>query len=500
MARCRAIVCALGALLLAALVANASAGAGRAATGARATSTTPVAPVLWTAPAAVDDAPIDAIACPSKTMCVAVDRDGDVLTSTDPAAAAPNAWQVADVDGTSDLSGIACPSIALCVAVDAGGDAVTSTDPLGGAAAWHVVKIDDGSNVSNSDTAGAVLLRGVSCPSASLCVAVDADGDALVSEDPTGPAVDWASTHVDTNHRSSCTRTGLACQSPLVGIACPSSTLCAAADFASNVLTSTDPTTAAPWTSTSTDDHGLGSLWGLSCPTTSFCAAVNGSGRDVMTFRPLHVVARRTTSLGASATAIWCRSTSLCLAAAETPGGLAVLLGSTDPGAAQPTWTSSPLGGVDGVACPSVTICLAVDDEGEVAAGVQTSQLGRDERSELLATDDLPSVATLSRTHTEPVAFTSPIAAVARLTWAVTESSGATLTVATAKHHYTGPGAGTLVLRLTSAGRKLFRTAQRKVTVQATATFSASTGSLTRTRTLTLRLGRRATHTRGRVG
>ena len=193
-------------------------------------------PLLWTAPVGIDTQPIDSMACPSTVLCVAVDRAGQVLWSTDPAGG-PRAWAAADVDGATEMTSISCPSTALCVAVDAAGDVITSTDPAGGAAAWTVARFDPSTTRNNTDNAGGVLVRGVSCPSTGLCVAVDAAGNVLVSADPTGGASAWTIVHIDTATSYGCTGVGLACQPPLTAIACPATTLCAAVDFSGNLLT-----------------------------------------------------------------------------------------------------------------------------------------------------------------------------------------------------------------------------------------------------------------------
>ena len=61
---------------------------------------------------------------------MAVDASGDVVTSTDPTGGAA-AWKVANVDGSSYLSAISCPTISLCVAVDDWGKAVTGVKHRG---------------------------------------------------------------------------------------------------------------------------------------------------------------------------------------------------------------------------------------------------------------------------------------------------------------------------------------------------------------------------------
>jgi hypothetical protein len=104
----------------------------------------------------------------------------------------------------------------------------------------------------------------------------------------------------------------------------------------------------------------------------------------------------------------------------------------------------------------------------------------------------------LDRTHRATLQFTTPIAAQVALTWTAAESGTrppAPLPVASATHVFSTPGTARLTLRLTAAGRALFRAATGPVRLTATATFAASTGSITATNQLTFRgLPRRRHH------
>jgi len=426
--------------------------------------------------------PIDSIACPSTALCVAVDRAGQVLWSTDPAGG-PRAWAAADVDRAIEMTSVSCPSTTLCVAVDAAGNVITSTDPTGGAAAWVVAHVDPSTTQNNTDNAGPVLVRGVSCPSTGLCVAVDAAGNALASTDPTGGAAAWTIVHIDTATSYGCTGTGLACQPPLTAIACPSTTLCAAVDFSGNLLTSANP---APWTITPTDAGGLSSLFGISCPSLSFCAMVDGDAGRVITVNPLAPTAQVVRSLPDSLYGIWCESSSLCLASVETGGGISGLLGSFDPFAPDSTWSLSSLGGINAVACPAASLCLAADDEGNIAAGETTKAITSGLRAELLSGRHLPTIAALAKTARVNLAFTSPIAANVSITWTIAGTTAQPLLVASTSHRFRTPGVATLTLSPTRAGRRLFREARARLTLTASATFAAGTGSVTSSRKLTL--------------
>jgi hypothetical protein len=131
---------------------------------------------------------------------------------------------VTNVDGSNALTGVACPTTTLCVAVDAAGNAVTSTNPGAGASAWSVSRIDS-----------AHALTGVSCAAAGLCVAVNAAGGVLTSSNPTADAGAWTMNRVDGSNI-------------LAGVACPSAGLCVVVDQFGNVITGATPTPPVPST------------------------------------------------------------------------------------------------------------------------------------------------------------------------------------------------------------------------------------------------------------
>lgn len=103
------------------------------------------------------------------------------------AAGGPLSWSASKlIDGQPPfgqgfkLLGMSCPSSSLCVAVDDSGHVLTSTDRTGGASAWAVTRVD-----------GFNFISDVSCVPG-LCVAVDAAGHVLTSTDPTGGAGAWS--------------------------------------------------------------------------------------------------------------------------------------------------------------------------------------------------------------------------------------------------------------------------------------------------------------------
>jgi hypothetical protein len=164
------------------------------------------------------------------------------------------------------LSGLSCPSTSLCIAVDGAGHVVTSTRPQS-TSAWTVTDVD-----------GANALTGVACPSSALCVATDAAGNVITSTNPAGGAAAWQITNVAGTSR-------------IYGVSCASAALCAVS--ASSILVSTNPGGGSgAWADTQIGGHPYYScdhagMTGpgcdapptvISCPTQSFCGSVDDAG------------------------------------------------------------------------------------------------------------------------------------------------------------------------------------------------------------------------------
>ncbi len=244
-----------------------------------------------------DGAPISGVSCPTSGLCVGVGNSyscthvsagrgesgtscgtpDTVLVSSKPADGAKS-WRTAPFRTAGDglpyvggLTGVSCPSASLCVAVGSGVIAV-STNPSRDLKAWRELRLPDphdpyGEKVDN--------LTAVSCPSERLCVAVDDRGNVLTSTDPTGGPRTWAKRHVD--------RRG----GRLTAVSCPSASLCVAVDVHGNALASTEPARPGTWIANYVDrgaDHITGrqtSLTGVSCPSLSLCVVVDSAGNVV---------------------------------------------------------------------------------------------------------------------------------------------------------------------------------------------------------------------------
>jgi hypothetical protein len=170
---------------------------------------------------------LSAVSCANLQLCVAGDGSGDVLSTRTPTK---GGWSAAaKVDSAGPITGISCPTTTFCGAVDGVGAFVYSTTPTRGAKGWsHPVRIDPTMAVGG----GYAGLTSISCPSASLCVAVDAASSANVvySTDPTGGKATWKIVKL---------------QGPATSVDCPTTTLCVIAGTERYV--STDPTSPTGW-------------------------------------------------------------------------------------------------------------------------------------------------------------------------------------------------------------------------------------------------------------
>ena len=140
------------------------------------------AALVWSAPVFLDagtDSGLVDLACPTSTLCVAVDSAGREV-SFDPAD--PSAWSAYAIDGTRALTGVACPAASECVAGDGRGAAITFDPEQAGAASRRYVISRGPLHVPEPGNA----LDAVSCASTRLCIAVDQQGD-VIGFSPVGP-------------------------------------------------------------------------------------------------------------------------------------------------------------------------------------------------------------------------------------------------------------------------------------------------------------------------
>ena len=247
---------------------------------------------------------------------------------------------------------MSCASSTLCVAVDASGNAAISTSPAGGSSAWHTREIP-----------GAGALTGVSCASSTLCVAVDGSGNAFVSANPGeggGTGATWKKVGIDTGHA-------------LASVSCIAGPLCVAVDKTGDALASGEPSGA--WSPPrAIDGSPLVSVSCASAPA-GVCVAVDEAGAALASGNPSAGIPTGSTAtwsatplgvMGGAPTAASCAAAGLCLLAAGNGDGYI----GDDPTAAGPSWTFA---GIDpgtplaAASCETEGLCAAVS--GGVGSG-----------------------------------------------------------------------------------------------------------------------------------
>jgi hypothetical protein len=253
-------------------------------------------------------------------------------------AASPLTWSSTAIPGHGTPTAVSCASESLCVSVNNEGSALVS-DPTSSNPSWGSVLNDAGQS-----------LDAVSCAPAGPCVAVDGAGSAFAS------ASGWA-------------RAPISGGGVLTGVSCPSASLCVAVNKTGDIFTSTSSGTGG-WALASS--HPGDDLRGVSCatqPTQTLCVAVGSAG--------VAGVALSTTTPSGSWTehkidseeelvAVSCWATGTCVAVDH--GGHA--LASADPGSSAPTWSATPIDSerLTAVSCATTGLCVAVDAGGQALA------------------------------------------------------------------------------------------------------------------------------------
>ncbi len=291
-----------------------------------------VAPLSWSAPAALGQGGTpSAISCASESLCVVVGGE-DALATSDPTATTPS-WSTAGTDPGGSLTAVSCAPSGPCAAVDDRGDTL-----VGSAGSWSPPQPID----------GGTPLTGVSCPSDSRCVAVDESGNVLSGDPSSG---EWESPlSVDPGHR-------------LASVSCASQSLCVAVDDDGRALVSTEPASRAAWRA---ERIGFPEMLGVSCSSTGACVAFDSDGDLLASTDPTASTPSWTLTpapTGVPLTGVSCASSGLCVG---VDGGGEALAGE-DPAAPIPSWSAAsvdPGQSLVGISCLPGGFCLAVDDAG----------------------------------------------------------------------------------------------------------------------------------------
>ncbi len=314
---------------------------------------------------------VEAVACPSSSMCIAGGQGAVALRTTN----GGRTW-VGEMlpSGVTEITGVACPSKSVCEAI--GHDSATSgataallrtTD---GGVSWVSEKLPAGMGGTVTGSVTSTVLNAIACPSKSICEAVggfgNSSGEVVVALRTTDGGRSWVRRKIPGNGTVS-------------AVACPSASTCDAL-FRVNgpgtevVLRTTNG--GKSWSRKTVLTGNVG-LEVIACPSTSTCMA----GGDVY---PAAVVLR-TTNGGKSwaqetlesqsfayVDALACRSTSVCEALTYNDD-TSVAWRTTDAGTKWVT-TTLPLttGDVGAIACSSTSVCVAAG-YGVAASGATSS-------------------------------------------------------------------------------------------------------------------------------
>ena len=285
-----------------------------------------------------------------------------VLALTVAAPASASTWTGRQLTGEAakvSMFGVSCPTASLCVAVGGQNTVATSTNPTGPLRDWNTAYVGEGAlpTQPNSIFPGRQI-RGVDCTSPSLCVAVSFEGLIYTASSPTGGAPAWAVTDLD----------GSGPNTHLYGVSCPSPSFCVAAAGKGRIVTSTNPTGGqAAWSITELGESL--ELRGISCPSPALCVAVGDEGAIVSSTNPFggpaawKQVELPGSPIDRNLFGISCPTGELCVSG-NTIGKLLV---TTAPTGDTSAWSSTQSGAtvqITATDCLSATRCVVVDNNG----------------------------------------------------------------------------------------------------------------------------------------
>jgi len=344
------------ALALAALLALACAGPGRAAAAER--------PPFWSGAIPIDPGTgstgeFTGLSCTSASVCVALDAAGNLLTTTNPSGVGGE-WTRTHLEGAEQPENFtrgeaSCASSTLCVFVGGPvGGVFASTDPLGGPSAWTQETIDVGA------------LTDIACVAPSLCVAADGHGDVLTSTNPVSGAGAWTLHDVDGSEA-------------IYSVSCASPSLCVAVDALGRVLSSTNPTSdewqpaSLPWPKPPVPPEVQGLH--VSCVQGGLCV-VAGQSAIFASADPAGGASAWTADDSADGSGgVSCDAAFVCVAFPGNTNGQ--MITTDDPTGGSGSWSADGAGfrPMSEVSCISSSNCVAVDPFGNEFVSTQAHLL-----------------------------------------------------------------------------------------------------------------------------
>jgi hypothetical protein len=300
-----------------------------------------VPPLTWTGPTSADSSnDLNAVACPTVSLCVAVDALGNITYTTTPAT---GGWSGPLNMDSHPITSVSCPAVGLCLAVDDHGSLLATATPAS-SNPWALGTIDSG-----------LALNAISCPSTTLCVAVDAHGGVRSSTNP-GSSTSWSGQTIDGT-------------TPLTALSCPTTSFCAAVDNTGHVLVTSTPT--SNWVFPPVTLAGAsGGLTAISCTSSGLCVATAANGNVYASANAASGTPTWSETPVDTAThlsSVSCSDVATCVLGDE----LGNVISSDAPAGASPNWSSSAIDAgrtISGLACLSAGLCVAVDSAGSALA------------------------------------------------------------------------------------------------------------------------------------
>jgi hypothetical protein len=236
---------------------------------------------------------LTAASCPSATSCVAVGFNSNRNNITIAGTLSGGVWTwsaeslVPGQSSQGELAGVSCPTTTTCVAVGYESrnntyQSITTVGTLsGGAWTWTA------QSVVTPDATGYGRLNAVSCPSATSCVAVGYDGSLQSGSNQSITTVGALSGGAWIWTTESPVSADASGAGYLYGVSCPTATTCVAVGFDAGAqsITTVGALSGGSWTWTADtvitpDSFGFGDLYGVSCFSATTCVAVGQDSYD----------------------------------------------------------------------------------------------------------------------------------------------------------------------------------------------------------------------------
>lgn len=282
-----------------------------------------IVPSGWGARESIDGNGVADLSCPTSTFCMAVDTHGDALSFDGSTWSAP--YHI-DSQSNEYLDWVGCASSSFCIAVDSFKDDTYTWN----GSTWV------GPSVALWGPNGGI--NPISCTSASFCVSLAGGEFEMFNGSAWTPFASHDAV-LGESHSLSCT----------------SPSFCVHVDGLGNEWRWNGTT----WTEGfDIDTHGPNNVQSLSCSSPTFCIAVDGEGYAVR-FNGSTWSSPESIDPGSSLESISCASPTLCVALDDNGHVLRY----------DGNWTPPEDLGIIGigaggrVACPTISLCVAVRDE-----------------------------------------------------------------------------------------------------------------------------------------